>query len=455
MRALRFALPLAMVASACSFTAFDAYGTDTPVTAITNKSFGTGVAIAVDRSGAAIVGVIGEPGEGARFYSIGDGRSEPSGSPILNGAVCELTLDQVIAGKPCITAPRPSAAGVLNDGMKDHPGCFALGYGKAGDSSALAAGPFVYCTDAYIFTLGAPADAPALTTPFVTPTVDSVGAVKLSLATVPSVAGSPNPPLLVGSEVDEKAWLYRSIAAGAAPVPLVGALGTKGDRFGAQVAIARTKDGPVYLVAAPAIGKVFAYVGGTGPADPPTHVGCIGGNPGLGDTMVTGDVDGDGEDDVIVRDGTQVRVFLGKDRPRTPVTMECGASWSASPYVFACEEARSVANCSDSDFGRSIAVGDLDGDGRPDVAVGAPYAMTDGISQSGAVLLFTPLASNAVADARYLGHPIANAAFGWAMAIGAVGGQDTLAVGARGAAKTYVQWCTGLPGSPGGPRCRK
>ncbi|MGZ3416756.1 MAG: FG-GAP repeat protein [Polyangiales bacterium] len=441
----------------CSWTQFDKFETDTPVTSFSNRAFGSGVGIATDKNGKAVLGTSGNPGDGARFFPLLDGTTEPSTSPITNNAQCELTLEASSVGKACLSAPSPIGVGTLVDpaGMKEHTGCFAVGYGKQGDAAELSAGPTVFCTDSFLFTLGgAPADS-NLSKAFANRNLDDIRAQKIAIASLPA-DGATNPPLVLGVETDEAAFAYPTIAAGQVAQPLLGAAATKGDRFGAAVAIAKYAGSPMYLVSAPAIGKIFAYVNGATPTDPPVHVGCIEGATGLGETLAVGDVDGDGQPDVLAREGVAVKIFKGSGRPTTPSATDCANKWDTSSVItLTCAEVRGASDCANGDFGRSIAAGDFDGDGKTDVAIGAPYAAAEGLGGSGAVFLFTPASSTNVLDVRYLGQPSGDAGFGWAVASGKVGTQDTLAVGARGKGLSYVVWCTGLPGSPQNARCRK
>jgi hypothetical protein len=453
-----FALLGALTAS-CSWGAFTELSEDTPVTAFSNRGLGGRVAIASDTAGNAILASGALSPEGARFYSLRDGRSDPTGTPLTNDPVCELRPDLITAGTACLSATTISPAGELTeeqDGGKKvpHTGCFALGYGRRSDSSGIQPGPLVYCTDGGLFTLG-PATGSQLADAFDGRNGDALAALRVSIATKPN-KGATNPPLVLGSEVDERAWIYPTIAAQTAGVEITDAIDTKGERYGAAVAIAKGASGDLFIVSAPGVGRAFVFTIDASMPPVPSRVACMTGEKGLGEALAVGDLDLDGLDDVLANDGANVVAFLGRDRPAPPSPGDPCPDWKRSSISLACADIGGVTDCANAGFGTSIAVGDFDKNGKTDVAVGAPFATTDGVTSSGAVFLFTPSAgaANEPVDVRYLGYPQRNAAFGSAVASGNVGGQDTLAVSARGKNVSYVVWCTKLEATPGGPRCR-
>lgn len=463
MASLRRSAPLGLVlvASACNFQVFDRFGEDTPMTAFADRAYGARVALAGDATGITVLAAGGGPGEGVRFFSVGDGRSAPTTVPRSTAALCELSTDKIVAGTPCLGGTTLAAAGTLNDGASDaspgldHVGCFVVGYGRVTTAATLY-GPVIACADGQVFTLGGAAEA----------TVDAklrvldpaaVAGLRVAFAALPGAGKSPskNPPVLMGSDVDGAAWFWPGAAAGSAPRVVPPPADAKATRFGAAVALARGAGTSLLLVAAPDRGRIYAYAPAPVVTDPPVAAACLEVDKGGGTALAVGDLDGDGVDDVAVTEPTGVRVFLGKKRPAPTLGGECPATWPAESVKLACADAQGASGCAEASFGASLAIGDLDGNGAVELAVGAPGATYAGAAGAGAVYLFSPLVSAAIADVRGLSSASAGDAFGAAVAIGRVGSQDTLVVGARGKNTAYVAWCTKLPGDPGGVRCRK
>ncbi len=460
-----------LVVTGCSWTVFSDFKKDPPIFAFTNRTNGQGVTLVYtpERSSAFLVSY-GDPGDGGHTYDLGDGSADPSGDPTGNDAFCALRGDFIAAGRPCVSARKMVGLGALKDGVGVHPNCLAVGYGKLTDSGTVF-GPVAKCTDGQVFTLGnADSDPGTMGTGATLARAMTSGdertlrAVNVSFASLPIKDGaSGNQSLLFGDEPDNAAYYYVGVTEQAKPI-LVGQP-TTANRFGAAVALGTVRDKRLLVVGAPGAGKVYAYRIDAAAPTKIEHVACAGdGVSGSGNALAVGDVDGDGIDDLLVAQGSGasalVQVYSGADFPTTAAKADCDTAWKPSSIVLKCEETMGGAlGCGDASFGTSIAIGDLDKDGMPEVAVGAPGASPEGNAGAGVVFLYTPKKGSAVLDVRYLGKPDSGAHFGVDVVIGKIGAagreQDTLAVAASGKAATYLVWCTNLPGAPRGAHCRK
>lgn len=130
---------------------------------------------------------------------------------------------------------------------------------------------------------------------------------------------------------------------------------------------------------------------------------------GLGEAMLAADLDGDGVVELIVGAPGEDRVYIW---------LATGAGLAAGPDV-------TLSGDSGSGFGSALATGDLDGDGAIELVVGAPDAGAGAV-----VVVYAPTTAEAASTS--VGGVTAGDAFGTALAVGDIDGDglDDLAVGA-------------------------
>ncbi|MBI5185219.1 MAG: FG-GAP repeat protein [Nitrospinae bacterium] len=129
-------------------------------------------------------------------------------------------------------------------------------------------------------------------------------------------------------------------------------------------------------------GAVYVYYGGKAISTSPSAV--IGGpsvNANIGKTVASGDINGDGHDDIFINAGAKVLVYYGAKKFKAKIEND------DSPDVTIRSD---TGGKSGSGFGTSIAcLGDVNGDGIDDVAIGNPNRSTPATyDNKGSVYIF-------------------------------------------------------------------
>jgi hypothetical protein len=155
-----------------------------------------------------------------------------------------------------------------------------------------------------------------------------------------------------------------------------------GGRLGSAVAASALGSDALVAASAPDAGRVVVLVQGPTAADVSVRA-CID-DPieGFGGALAFGDVTGDGRAELFIGSaGSEVvRMYDGASLPDPG---GCGP-WGSPPVDIVCPQVRGVS-CGSTQFGASLAVGDVDGDGFGDLVVGAPGAIVEGEVGAGAV----------------------------------------------------------------------
>jgi hypothetical protein len=120
-----------------------------------------------------------------------------------------------------------------------------------------------------------------------------------------------------------------------------------------------------------------------------TDCGAVAALPGIekpaihdfGEEVLAADFDGDGRSELVVSAPSVNQVFLYREDPAAPGTL-----------------IERVFTGPGNGFGVSLAVGDLDGDGKPELVVGAPRANAEDVRNAGAVYVFAYNTATAAFD---------------------------------------------------------
>ncbi len=416
--ARRHSLWLLLVAAGCSWSRFDDVQDDAPVVLLNApgnvKGFGSSLA-SVSEGGRVLLMVGGgaRGPNGAALYSLGTGQS-PS-TDALEASHC---------GQGCFVAKSIAALSSAQAPASQRNACFATGYTP---SSIGGTGIFMRCDETsatpFEYTLPLPA------------------AVTFDPAQEDLLLTSDNsaqPTLLAGLPSAGRAWFY---APGSmSPTDLTP---TSADSsFGSALAV---RSGG-FAVGAPDEAHVWLF-DSTG-----TATACVSGAPGFGRTLAAGDVNGDGAEDLVVADADTVHVLSGAALASLSSTTCASFDSGAELAALGCRSTADVDGCNASDFGAALAVGDIDGDGDGEVAVGAPNMTVRGESKGGAVLVYDAEGEHPtyLTEARFLASAESGDRLGASVVMARQPDRDLLVAGGTGG-KVAVFYCTKL--SKHGSRC--
>ncbi len=247
-------------------------------------------------------------------------------------------------------------------------------------------------------------------------------------------------------------------------------LAVDGAELGAAVDVAESADGRVIFAAgAPGAERVLVGALVDGAAGETVEVlGCLGPEesaPGFGGVVELGDFDGDGSLDLAASASAQEsdrlqRVWRWRLGGLSGAAgcVAGGAPASPPDQVISCDGLEPVEGslsllCEGALFGAALASGDLNGDGREELFVGAPGAEVDGVSGAGVVVVLGAEGGSLRLDAAHILHdssPEADGALGSSLAAvptaAGAGARSELVTGAPGANRVFVFLCSGMAG---------
>lgn len=466
------ALALLVVGTSCSWSRFSDIQKNTPnvllkMPKVMTAGFGDGVAAAT-----ALVTDSTTHKQSLQVRLLATGSPGQWGGAVYNlGTSDQPDLDAVDTGHcsegVCKLARIPVGMPFAGSKQGPLPLCFISGLMQQNLAKDYYAGPTARCKDGWDYSFEAPPDVK-------TNVIDPAFNSKLGLDPPDLVLGvdhTDHPVLIAGvrqqygNTVRRRAWFYPPDVFRVKDDQLLTPPGSSMDAgYASAVAALSLSDGTrILAVGAPGPqGHVwlFRLDKGKSKAYP---VGCLGGPPGFGRTLASGEVDADQDDDLVVADDQNVSVFSGKALGELKQTQSTQCSLASLPpggliASFGCGLTPSISGCSTSDFGASLAVANLDGNPGGAVVVGAPGMTVRGTSDAGALLIYavSPEQPDVLSDVDFISSAQDGDRLGTSVTTVRVSAsRDIIAAGAPGHQKVAVFYCSKLlPASERGARCK-
>ena len=372
---------------------------------------------------------------GAGVYELGQ-TEEPDAVAVDSGH-CPTEGSE----RTCALARTPAALGRATSpsGGREQEQCFVSGSGRAGGSGGL----WVRCRGGTEFTYPVPSDLTGVL-------VDSVGSGSNSEILALAADRAEMPGLAAGVAGSRRAFYYPPSETD--PIDLL-ALGESPKSYGLTVAVGQTDAGRLIAVGAPEASQLWLFREVDGQVE---ALGCLEGQDGLALGLAMGDLNGDAQDDLAVADSAGVSTYSGAALITLPERSDQAclalADLPEGPLArLTCQEDDDISGCSRARFGVALTIGNFDGQGDGEVAVGAPRMAVRGEEDAGAVLIYD--SSGTRQDTRILSTAALGDLFGTSLVTVPQSGRDVLASGAPGASGGFVVYCSQVQGEGMSPRC--
>ncbi len=424
---------------ACDWSEFDPLEEEAPVVALEKSSDITGPfghLLASGTEGNNVVLLAGGAAGVSRAAGYSLGREQDPSVDASHGGFCS-TRDLI---ETCELANTAAHLRVEDDDGEEQM-CFAYGWGKV---EASTDGILVRCLNKRDDSFPAPRQVVS----------DRDRAFERTADFQPVFLASDrgdSPVLIAGLPNQRAAWFYPAGSRGPVELQLPPDTSPPASYGGQVASLALAADAParVFAVAAPESGEVWLSRSDDGRQAVP--IGCLGGYEGFGQALGSGDVDGDGSEDLVVADGELVTVFSGAQLATFSEARVGGCGLQALPErtiiaSFGCGSMEAAKDCGRSQFGATLAVGDLDGDGDGEVLVGAPRMTIYGQRDAGAVLVYDAEGNSpeALTDIFYIASAEEGDRLGTSVVPVRQRRRDIVAAGAPGHSKTLIFYCSEL-----------
>lgn len=468
------AVSVALLSSCSWWTRFDDLKDNVPVVEVQDPGgipgFATTMATVEDGDRTALL-LLGEPNlapKGA-VYSITN--DDPGTSPARSG---------FCPNSRCLFGDSPAPLRNITIDGATHPSCFVMGVGDRNNTLGLVGS----CLDGTDFVLGVPGAVPEWGSGVVSPEdviskdLSEADLGRLLVGDFRYAASSDDQPLIAAAtKYIGASWYYppgATTAVRITPFANEGELPDDprlvlGDTFGSEIAVATVaQGGQLIAISAPrgvgedTHGRVWLYrvvdgkiVHNRPNPDFPAPIGCLPGfSKNFGTYMHTGRLFGGSSDELFISDGVTISIYDAGALADSPPTSDCGGAPLGGGYITSvtCVETGSVKGCPyiTTGFGRSIAIADVDGNGKNELVVGAPALDVNDTQNAGAVLVYDvdPAGANTrLLEARVISSHDTGDALGTSVAALRIGTRDVVAAGAPGLGSFFLFYCSTLGGA--------
>ncbi len=418
--------------SACSWDRFSQLGENAPVVELgvpDEYAGSTGRALTYLQSGENTeLYVAGTPGEGGGLvYSLGTSQKPDSNS--TDRGHCPLRDGSDV----CNAVAQPTGVIHQSGSKNESELCFISGLAPSEGIFPSVSTLWSRCQSGLQVEIPIPVDLQSVLE-------GAAGSAKIRLDS----ARGDSSFILAAAEKEGRAWYYSSL--GGTPTDILKP-DLAGEDFGSQVSVGKGSAGHLFAVSALSKNQVWVFRSET---ENVQLLACLQGGNQWGRTLTWGDVDGDAWDDLVIADEKTVRAFSGAVLEGQSFNGKCEIPPGALLSELQCTAHEDIEGCSVSKFGDSVTIGDINGNGKREIIVGAPLLKVRGESKAGALQIFDALSGNFI-DSAFVSDLTAGAHFGASVQAVPQAGQDLLAVGAPGQRKTYLLYCSG--GAKDGLRC--